>query len=422
MKNQKRPDKLPKTALVPFLWLLLITPKISEFLHSYFRFRFLYGPITLIAVYILIRRWDRFKLLLGHNKLILVFLGYMGLSVLWSEHLATEQFHVYITSVLAFFIVCLILTEKNPRKTACIITKKYLVILLLFSILLYLFYIRDITTLGANLAIHKNIFGQIMAFSVIFFLWSLMDKGKNKNWLYDGSFLMFSLFFLITNKSVNAYGVVAVAFVMFAFLIFTKPFKKHIIAIIFLCVILSASLISLYLVYNPNPLLETAVESTGRDMTFTGRTNIWSFAISKANQPVFGYGFLGFWNEKRRLEAYNSFGYSPPHGHNGFLDTYLNLGLVGLSLIAIMIFFAYKRIFGLIKIDHYYGSLWLVLLTGVLFADLFESFLFGNSLTNFSWFIFLLAAADVPNRLLPKPLKDIKNPISQKGQNHKNER
>lgn len=72
------------------------------------------------------------------------------------------------------------------------------------------------------------------------------------------------------------------------------------------------------------------------DATFTGRTDIWSFAIPKAGEkPIFGHGLGAFWNtaalrfggEDTTIWAGNA-----AHAHNGYLDTALAMGLPGLAL------------------------------------------------------------------------------------------
>jgi O-antigen ligase len=72
------------------------------------------------------------------------------------------------------------------------------------------------------------------------------------------------------------------------------------------------------------------------DSSFTGRTDIWNFAIQSL-QPrlATGYGFASFWGssaiqnlpEGKEWAAYAS------HSHNGYLDTALAMGLPGLALL-----------------------------------------------------------------------------------------
>ncbi|WP_400766131.1 O-antigen ligase family protein [Methylosinus sporium] len=71
------------------------------------------------------------------------------------------------------------------------------------------------------------------------------------------------------------------------------------------------------------------------DASFTGRTDIWTFAIPKAAEtPIFGHGLGGFWataalrfgGEDTTIWAGNA-----AHAHNGYLDTVLAMGLPGLA-------------------------------------------------------------------------------------------
>jgi O-antigen ligase len=72
------------------------------------------------------------------------------------------------------------------------------------------------------------------------------------------------------------------------------------------------------------------------DSSFTGRTDIWSFAVqSLQSRLATGYGFAAFWGssaiqhlpEGKEWAAYAS------HSHNGYLDTALGMGLPGLALL-----------------------------------------------------------------------------------------
>jgi O-antigen ligase len=72
------------------------------------------------------------------------------------------------------------------------------------------------------------------------------------------------------------------------------------------------------------------------DVSFTGRTDIWGFALQSL-QPrlATGYGYASFWGssaiqnlpEGKEWAAYAS------HSHNGYLDTALAMGLPGLALL-----------------------------------------------------------------------------------------
>lgn len=83
------------------------------------------------------------------------------------------------------------------------------------------------------------------------------------------------------------------------------------------------------------------------DSTFTGRTEIWRFAIeSIAARPVTGHGFAAFWGTQTLRDISDDgatwAGYAS-HSHNGYLDTTLTLGAVGLVLLVLVFVIAPLR-------------------------------------------------------------------------------
>jgi len=73
----------------------------------------------------------------------------------------------------------------------------------------------------------------------------------------------------------------------------------------------------------------------GKDVTLTGRVPLWLALIPFLQErPWTGYGLGGFWLGWEGPSAYvwSQVGWDPSHGHNGYLDLWLDLGLIGLSL------------------------------------------------------------------------------------------
>lgn len=74
----------------------------------------------------------------------------------------------------------------------------------------------------------------------------------------------------------------------------------------------------------------------GRDATLTGRTDIWSvLAGAIADRPQLGYGYGAFW-QLDSMPAYRvraATEWLVPTAHNGWLETALSVGLIGLGLL-----------------------------------------------------------------------------------------
>ena len=81
--------------------------------------------------------------------------------------------------------------------------------------------------------------------------------------------------------------------------------------------------------------------------TFTGRTDVWDFAIQEfQKRPIFGYGYHSFWKIGDLSPAHNApygFVQVAGHGHNGYIDLALETGLVGLMLFLLLLCIAFWR-------------------------------------------------------------------------------
>jgi len=91
-------------------------------------------------------------------------------------------------------------------------------------------------------------------------------------------------------------------------------------------------------------LLEYALGLLGKDLTFTGRTSIWLFALDVAEQqPWFGAGYRAFWTDALGTYTFWGTDIQIGNGHNGFIDVYLEMGCFGLFVFACFLFSFFKR-------------------------------------------------------------------------------
>jgi O-antigen ligase len=84
------------------------------------------------------------------------------------------------------------------------------------------------------------------------------------------------------------------------------------------------------------PNLADILALFGRDLTLTGRTDVWRLvllAISK--RPLLGYGFSAFWQglvgESGQILL--TLGWAFGYAHDGYLEVLLQVGIVGLTLV-----------------------------------------------------------------------------------------
>ncbi|MCY2974488.1 MAG: O-antigen ligase family protein [Planctomycetota bacterium] len=75
--------------------------------------------------------------------------------------------------------------------------------------------------------------------------------------------------------------------------------------------------------------------------SLSGRLPLWEELVdSISKSPLIGYGYLAYWDAKRVEYLSEMFRWEIPHGHNLYLDTLLDVGLLGFILVVLMIFAA----------------------------------------------------------------------------------
>jgi O-antigen ligase len=93
------------------------------------------------------------------------------------------------------------------------------------------------------------------------------------------------------------------------------------------------------------------LEAVGRDFTLSGRTKLWGWAINIASaRPWLGAGYRSFWIDANTKYFFTSFAWQknadgtlsdsyhgPDHSHSSYVDTFVELGIVGCALLAVLI-------------------------------------------------------------------------------------
>src|SRR5206468_4109218 len=78
-----------------------------------------------------------------------------------------------------------------------------------------------------------------------------------------------------------------------------------------------------------------------RSDTFSERTRIWHSVAVRANEHLwFGHGYGAFWTGPAGAKAIAELRLRINHGHNGALDLYAELGIVGLLVVLLPVAWA----------------------------------------------------------------------------------
>ena len=135
-------------------------------------------------------------------------------------------------------------------------------------------------------------------------------------------------------------------------------------------------------------------ESLNRGSTLTGRTELWARCLQFQSSPILGAGYESFWifeNRARMKEFYNN--WSPGSAQNSYMDYYLELGLIGLSiLIGLFIATFWKIRLELFRNFEWGRYRWAFLMAVILRGWTESAFKSGSAL----WFVFYIIAMDYP--------------------------
>ncbi|MGI9509283.1 MAG: O-antigen ligase family protein, partial [Geminicoccaceae bacterium] len=176
--------------------------------------------------------------------------------------------------------------------------------------------------------LHKNSLGETAAVGLIVLFASLRTRAISRSVGLAGMGLALILLFSAGAVSSIVAGTLVLCIQVF-FLTDVVPFRQRLIILTFgaaaACVVIGG------IVAN----LDAILGILGRDATLTGRTDIWAYVLHmSAQRPWLGYGYAAFF-EAEPIAQYvmDRFDWSIPTAHNGYLETLLSLGWIGLVLL-----------------------------------------------------------------------------------------
>jgi O-antigen ligase len=139
-------------------------------------------------------------------------------------------------------------------------------------------------------------------------------------------------------------------------------------------------------------LTQFVIEALGRETTLTGRTPLWSYLLSADINPLLGAGYESFWLGDRLQQAWAVFPWRPNQAHNGYLEVYINLGIIGVSLVLALVLLSYRRITKAFIASYSNAALPFALWAIFVVYNLTEASVINGTL----WFVFILGSVYVP--------------------------
>jgi O-antigen ligase len=196
----------------------------------------------------------------------------------------------------------------------------------------------------AGLQLQKNQTGLIMMYGCLSAATAyFLAPGKFQRYAIVGATVMMAGL-LVATKSTTSQSIVLMAPVVMPIVLVVARLRKPVIwAIVSLIPLTILGLLLCYLAWcgitNADPWLPT------RGMTFTGRTDLWSFTLGEiAKRPWFGAGYSSFWaidpTVQPSLKSDQWFGVYTiiNEAHDGYLDLIATTGIFGLIAGLLVVF------------------------------------------------------------------------------------
>ncbi|MGZ5470782.1 MAG: O-antigen ligase family protein [Nitrososphaeraceae archaeon] len=352
------------------------------------------------GMFVLYRRRDATIDLIKNNGVLITFFVYIFISILWSDYLYISfkrAFRTFGDLVMALIVA----TEISQVDAINRLIKRNTIVIITISVVLIKYY-PEIAVLytkdeGYKMYIgvttHKSDLGAIAMVSGIWLIYNILINWCNnkRQEIIDFVLLLMVIWILhgpissIGRSSLSQVGIIG-TYIGFVILIISIYFRNN--PRIIEKYLIGGSLLILFTnfafeVFTGTTLLEKLVLLSGREMTFTGRTWVWNELVKVGlKNPFFGCGFGGFWVNITNID----FPFST--GHNGYLDVFVDLGLVGLLLLTIIIIIAYSDIRSIILNHFDLGLIRLVFIITIIITNFIEStFIKPSSLL---WYLFII--------------------------------
>ncbi|BAU66538.1 O-antigen polymerase [Stanieria sp. NIES-3757] len=345
--------------------------------------------IYLISFLLLFLRWKKVAAIVTKDKLIWPFILVISLSTFWSVAPSeTFRFSIYALGTTAFGLY--LATRYTFQQLFQILCATFVL-----SVVLSVFFVVAIPHYGIMAALHegavrgiythKNQFGLVMVPAAVIFLLRA-SSGKRLNWLF-WLLLVVTVALVVLSRSTTSLGNLLVMLSLCALYRIFRWRYEYMISAILLGLIIGIAGTLLFIYYGESDLLLVAV---GKDATFSGRTMIWSAVIEMINKRFWlGYGLAAFWHGLEGPSAFVELSVRTQvaYAHNGFLDLWLGLGLIGVFTFLLSFFNTAVKSLALLRNTKTSEGLWpLLFLTYILLSNISEGTIV--TMDNMFWAIY----------------------------------
>lgn len=346
--------------------------------------------IYIVTFILLGMRWRRSLAAFSYNVLLWVLLGVVCFSYFWSINPEqTFRFGIYAIGTTGFGLY--LATRYSLSEQIKLLGWTYgilLVLSLLVAIAIPKYGIMSSVHDGALRGVftHKNQFGAAMAPGGVIFLLNAL-RGEKFSWIY---WILLTLNCGAMVMSQSATALVTFGLMLILCIIYRMLRWRYEVMVSAILAVTAIAFVSLIVVAGYIGS-DSIFASLGKDATLSGRTHIWGYVWDRIQLRFWlGYGLNAFWDGLNGPSGYIQYAMRVGviYAHNGFLDLWLSIGLVGLSVFVISFFSTTLQSLSLLRTTNNPEGFWpLLFLTYILLSNLTEGTI--SNLNSSFWAIYV---------------------------------
>jgi exopolysaccharide production protein ExoQ len=359
--------------------------------------RGIYLTLIVLGWLILRKRKIDWGTLFRSNRWLIALFVYYGVSIAWSDF-PFVSFKRWVKDIGNIMMVLLMVTESDPIQAMRAVVSRYIYFAIPGSLLLIHFFptiglsvnpqTGDILYIGVTT--DKNELGVVLTICGLFLSWDfifllLHDRKQKLDILLRGALLVMVLWLIIIARS--ATGLICLTLGVTTLIVLRVGAVRS--QIRYLGTYTFVTVFTIAALFFFTDVTELIVKLVEKDMTFTGRTDIWAGLLSEPINPLVGTGYSSFWLKPSMMGSFHGI----IQAHNGYLETYLNGGIIAVCLLMVVIIATGAKV----KNEILKGSEFAVLLFSVFVITLFYNLtetMFNR--LDLIWFMFLVASITYP--------------------------
>lgn len=326
--------------------------------------------LILTGLMVLLMRGVRLSVIIRNNGWLFVCYLFWFVSIVWSDY-PIITFKRLFKDLGNVVMVLVVLTERDSVESIKAVCTRVAYLCIPLSVILIRYFpewgrfyagYSGNEVMWVGVATHKNTLGALAMVGALFLLWDLLGlQSANKRGNYVARAFVLAMcwyLLLIANSLTSLLCAILGSLLLIAF--DNSVFRENIgrlemcgIGVVILVIISNS-------VFDLN-LQEEFLLGVGRDATLTTRTDIWPILASFQDNSIVGAGFNTFWAGTRLRLLHETVG-GIIQAHNGYLETYLNGGAIGVALLVAVLLAGYRRTRKLLEKDRADGSIRYVIL------------------------------------------------------------